>query len=122
MVLAGVYGKREIGTSMIGAHPGTVEGDPRSGGTADTFCPSHILNHINQRLAGFGVPDGMLGVFVLNVEAHFFWTASGLSGGDCSRILGKGGRVEREKEECENAPGELAYRLVSSLATTPSLM
>jgi hypothetical protein len=95
MALARVCREREIGIVMIGADPRAIKSDPGGDAASDAIYGPDILDHINQRLARFGLADGVLGVVVFHVEFHVFWTTGSLSGRDGGRILGKGGHCEK---------------------------
>src|ERR1039458_8126313 len=95
MVFARADCEREIRIVMIGADPCAVERDLRGDTGSDAVNRPDVLDHINQRLTGFRLPDGLLGVIVLYVEVHVFGTTGSLSGGNCGGILGKGGNREK---------------------------
>ncbi len=101
MALPGVYSEREIGIVMIGADPRAVNSNLRGDASCDAVYGPDILDYINQRLARFGLPDGVLGVVVLYIEVHVFRTTGRLRSGDGRRILGKGGQCEKEQSESD---------------------
>src|SRR5450631_2345917 len=91
MALAGLDRERKIGIVMIGADPRAIKSDLRGDAASDAVYGPDILDHIDERLARLGLPDGVQGVVVFDIEVHAFRSAGSLSGGDGGRILGKGG-------------------------------
>ena len=76
---------------------GAVESDLRGAAASDTFCAADILDDINQRLAGFGLADGVLGVVVFHFEVDAFRATSSFRGRDHGRFLGKSGNREKNQ-------------------------
>src|SRR5208282_1629258 len=101
MALAGIYREREIRIVMVGADPCPVQSDFRGNAASDATHGPNVLDHIDQRLAGFRLPYGVRGVVVLHVEVHVLGTTGCLSGGDGGRILGKGGHCEQDESESD---------------------